>query len=101
MNATKILILVSATALFLQGCVSKGTYEKLQADTQKESAAQDEKIAAQDAKIRELEGKIREESTLADDLQSKLGKVTTNKAQLDQSLAETKQALRELTERKL
>ncbi len=101
MNSPKIFVLVSAVALFFQGCVSKGVYEKLQADSSLQSAEQSEKIAAQELKIRELEGTIREESTLIDDLTAKLGKVTTNKAQLADSLAETRQALRELTDRKL
>lgn len=91
-----LLYSLLGSALLLSGCVSKGTYEKLQQD----SAALEQRNNEQSTRLQDLQAKVDSQNVLINDLQSKLGKATTNKAQLDQSLAETRQALKEMMERK-
>jgi chemotaxis protein MotB len=85
------------------GCASKSTYEKLQTDSaalEDQNKKQSATIGTQEAKIKELDDKIASQSTLIDDLQHRLGEESDNKAQVDRSLAQTKQALNELLARK-
>jgi chemotaxis protein MotB len=96
------LCLVLPLYLFT-GCVSKGTYEKLQQDSAAlgdRNKSQASEIGDQQSQIAALKAQIQNQNTLLDDLQARLGKVTKNKAELDRSLAQTKQALNELLERK-
>lgn len=86
---SKLLTIPLLSLLVLPACVSKSTYEALQKDAmelEKLTAEQNKKLSTQD--------------NLILDLQKRLGKVSTNKAELDRSLAETRQALNELAERK-
>lgn len=74
---------------FLAGCVSQGKYDALQSEHDELlvlSGKQRQKLDAQDNMVRELE--------------NRLGKATTNKAELDRSLAETRQALADMARRK-
>lgn len=80
-------------SVLLAGCVSKQTYEALQQESEDQNAANEKKIADLNAKIKEM-------TNLNNDLQNRLGKVSTNKAELDRSLAETRQALSEMARRK-
>lgn len=74
---------------FLSGCVSQGKYDALQSERDELlslSSDQRQKLDAQDNLVKQLE--------------SRLGKATTNKAELDRSLAETRQALADMARRK-
>jgi len=89
MNKTTAFLFLASLVAFLPGCVSQGTYDALQKDSmelQKVSTDQKQKLDAQDNLIRDLE--------------NRLGKVTTNKKELDRSLAETRQALADMAMRK-
>jgi chemotaxis protein MotB len=88
-HALSIVVLT----FFIQGCVSKAAYKKLQ----------DESLTTQTKLQDELDTekqKKTEDELVINDLQQKLGKISTNKAEVDRSLAETRQALSELSVRK-
>lgn len=87
-NSFRFWVGVGAVA-FLSGCVSQGTYDALQREHDElleASTAQRQKLDAQNNMVRELE--------------NRLGRATTNKAELDRSLAETRQALADMARRK-
>ena len=82
--------------VFFPGCVSKTSYDRLQGESSAFEAESEERAK----KNASLEARIRDQTLLITDLQSRLGKVSIHKAELDRSLAETRQALNELAQRK-
>ncbi len=100
---TLVQIFVLLSLFIISGCVSKSTYNKvveenaaLEGTTHKQGL----ELQSQLTELRELNLRLAEQSSLLDSLKGRLGKSALHRAELDRSLAETRQALSEMAERK-
>ncbi len=103
MNKTSSLALLLAGLIFVSGCVSKSTYEQAVSEKDGLAALSDKQRAeleAQKGELYEANARLAEQMSLIDGLKSRIGASALHKAELDKSLAETKQALMEMAERK-
>jgi len=83
--------------VFGQGCVSSGKYRELETDRDKRISQQQEA----DAKIQSLDAQIAEQKRWIVELESKIGRNTTDRNQLEANLAETRKALEEAKQRRV
>jgi len=87
----------------MMGCVSKSAYNKVVDENTSLGALtskQKLELESQKNELYETKHRLVEQSSLIDGLQTRMGKSALHKAELDRSLAETRQALTEMQKRK-
>ncbi len=92
-----IYVLLLGTLAFTQGCVSASKHKALQAERDQLSSS----LNSTSETARQQETRLDEQKRWITELESKLGQNTTDKAQLEANLVETRKALEEAKQRRM